>query len=516
SGPVAAPSGDSSAPQTSPEPPTTHYRLWDDAMAAAGDAWDTTKTAGAAAGERAWEIGKESVEDAQEVVEDPVGFVEDQAVGVYQVTRDSAEASALRFVERWRSGDHTGAVLGAGADMVKFHFDESPFSLGGALFDEDTRELFSEGEIAGGVGRTAVNALDMFNPFSKARHAKPNLPGPKGGKGGKKDGGQDGQVLADGEKKPDGSDSGDKSDSGDGGKKDDEDSDSGVSCPNNSFVPGTPVLAGDGSLIPIEEIQVGDEVWAFDPLTGEEGPRQVTAPIEGQGEKTLVKITITDDSGNTETVTATDEHPFWAPEIAEWVDAIDVQPGTWLRTSAGSWVQVSAVEAHSTTDEHVYNLTVEGLHTYFVSTGPGTNLLVHNELPCGDASKSYYELDYVPTKPNVLYLGSAESGYKNKARENGGIHLGNTSGLQFEEKFKEFVNDADAKIEFDVSTLPGKTLDEKIKNAVDIYETMDKYGIAKKGEDGLLRPDGNGGYTTWELYYLSKKNLIGKVDFSGI
>src|SRR5690606_9822429 len=43
-------------------------------------------------------------------------------------------------------------------------------------------------------------------------------------------------------------------------------------CRGNSFVPGTLVLLADGTYAPIETITVGDDVWAFDPRTGTEGP----------------------------------------------------------------------------------------------------------------------------------------------------------------------------------------------------------------------------------------------------
>ncbi|GAA1081986.1 Hint domain-containing protein [Nocardiopsis composta] len=102
----------------------------------------------------------------------------------------------------------------------------------------------------------------------------------------------------------------------------------GITCASNSFLPGTPVLLADGTTTPIEDITAGDEVWAFDPLTGKEGPREVTDTITGDGPKTLVDINTDDGSGNTGSVTATDAHPFWTPEPAQWVDAIDLEPGT--------------------------------------------------------------------------------------------------------------------------------------------------------------------------------------------
>ncbi|MFC4000006.1 polymorphic toxin-type HINT domain-containing protein, partial [Nocardiopsis sediminis] len=173
----------------------------------------------------------------------------------------------------------------------------------------------------------------------------------------------------------DGNNDGDGSDS-DGNGEDEERND--PSCtPGNSFVPGTPVLLADGTTRPIEDVAVGDEVLAFDPLTGEEGPREVTDLISGAGEKTLVTLTIDDGQGTTGTLTATDAHPFWVPGQAEWVDAIDLEPGTWLRTSTGTWTQITAVDTHTAQAQQVHNLTIADLHTYYVGAG-SANALVHN------------------------------------------------------------------------------------------------------------------------------------------
>lgn len=74
----------------------------------------------------------------------------------------------------------------------------------------------------------------------------------------------------------------------------------------------------------------------------------------------------------------TDAHSFWAPELARWVDAVDLEPGTWLRTSAGTWAQVSAVTVRTAENQRVHNPTVDGLHTYHVAAG-NADLPVHND-----------------------------------------------------------------------------------------------------------------------------------------
>ncbi|MFJ2640412.1 RHS repeat-associated core domain-containing protein [Streptomyces sp. NPDC087511] len=153
----------------------------------------------------------------------------------------------------------------------------------------------------------------------------------------------------------------------------------------NSFTADTPVLMADGTRKPIRDIKTGDKVLATDPQTGETGPRTVTTLIEGNGEKQLVDLTI--DTGQArdtknDHITATEGHPFWAPELRQWVDAVDLKSGQWLQTSAGTWVQITAVR-HRTQSTAVYNLTVDDLHTYYVQVGRASTL-VHNCGPSGD------------------------------------------------------------------------------------------------------------------------------------
>ncbi|WP_228470815.1 polymorphic toxin-type HINT domain-containing protein [Streptomyces alkaliphilus] len=143
------------------------------------------------------------------------------------------------------------------------------------------------------------------------------------------------------------------------------------SCTRNSFVPGTLVLMADGSTKPIEEVRNGDRILATDPETGQTRVETVTAEITGEGEKELVTVTVdTDGDEGSETfdIVATDRHPFWVEDLREWVDATDLRAGQWLRTSAGTYVQVTAVERW-TAGATVHNLTTTNLHTYHVLAG---------------------------------------------------------------------------------------------------------------------------------------------------
>ncbi|MFE5563917.1 EndoU domain-containing protein, partial [Amycolatopsis japonica] len=151
-------------------------------------------------------------------------------------------------------------------------------------------------------------------------------------------------------------------------------------CPTpNSFVPGTLVLLADGTYKPIEQVTLGDRVLSTDPVTGLTQARPVVNLIPGQGLKELVRITVDTDGDRgdaTGTVTATAEHPFWVGGSGHWTDAEDLDRGNLLRTPDGRLLEVVAVHEW-TQQQQVHNLTIEGLHTYYVNVG-GQDVLTHN------------------------------------------------------------------------------------------------------------------------------------------
>ncbi|MEU8271717.1 RHS repeat-associated core domain-containing protein [Sphaerisporangium sp. NPDC049002] len=154
----------------------------------------------------------------------------------------------------------------------------------------------------------------------------------------------------------------------------------GDNCSPNSFVAGTPVLMADGTHKPIERVAVGDQVLATDPETGRTEAKPVITLIKGEGVKNLVRLTIDVDGDRgsaTDELTATDGHPFWLPKLRQWLTAGQLEPGMWLQTSAGTYVQITALKRW-TTHQRVHNLTIEGLHTYHVIAGDQA-VLVHND-----------------------------------------------------------------------------------------------------------------------------------------
>ncbi|WP_461025831.1 polymorphic toxin-type HINT domain-containing protein [Streptomyces sparsus] len=141
------------------------------------------------------------------------------------------------------------------------------------------------------------------------------------------------------------------------------------------FIAGTPVLMADSSQKDIEKIKVGDEVLATDPETGKTSPRKVTNTIVTDKDRDYVELTIATPDG-TGSLTATGEHPFWSPSLNLWLEAEDLEAGITLRTETGETVRVASVR-HYTDRQRTYNLTVEGIHTYYVLAGE-TPVLVHN------------------------------------------------------------------------------------------------------------------------------------------
>ncbi|MFD0200882.1 MULTISPECIES: polymorphic toxin-type HINT domain-containing protein [Saccharothrix] len=150
----------------------------------------------------------------------------------------------------------------------------------------------------------------------------------------------------------------------------------------NSFGGATSVTLADGTRREIESVRVGDEVLATDPTTGETRSRPVTDVITGSGDKRMVEVSV--DGGS---VLATDGHPFWV-EGAGWVEAQELKSGQRLRTAQGGEVAVTGLRMWTET-RTVYNLTVDGTHTYYVDAAPGVDVLVHNcavKIPGGGSS----------------------------------------------------------------------------------------------------------------------------------
>ncbi|QFZ19050.1 RHS repeat-associated core domain-containing protein [Saccharothrix syringae] len=153
----------------------------------------------------------------------------------------------------------------------------------------------------------------------------------------------------------------------------------GESCVKHSFVGTTLVLMADGSTKPISEVEIGDKVKATDPTTGQTTDREVVATIVHDDEGDMTKLTVVGEDGTTGSVDATSWHPVWVDAEGRFVKIGDLEPGQRLTSADGTSPGVADVDRY-TRFEPVYDLTVDGVHTYYVATG-GFDFLVHN---CGE------------------------------------------------------------------------------------------------------------------------------------
>ena len=146
------------------------------------------------------------------------------------------------------------------------------------------------------------------------------------------------------------------------------------------FVAGTLVQMADGTTRPIEQIQTGELVWSRNPGTGAVEQRRVVR-TSVRHVLSLLDLAFADTkSGTQEHIVTTSEHPFYV-EGRGFLRAGSLGIGTQIVTRAGPSVSITSTEARNDRDGYtVYNLTVEGDHTYFVGTIAG-GMWVHNACP---------------------------------------------------------------------------------------------------------------------------------------
>ncbi|MBP5493557.1 MAG: AHH domain-containing protein [Lachnospiraceae bacterium] len=143
----------------------------------------------------------------------------------------------------------------------------------------------------------------------------------------------------------------------------------------------------------IEDIEEGDYVLAEDPETGEQDYKRVLSTYVYE-KIVLVHVFVGDEE-----IITTEEHPFYV-EGEGFVQANELKEGYILRTSDDEEVYVDRIEIEYLTESiKVYNLRVEGFHTYFVSE---ILILVHNSCSSnakklrenmGDADKKHGGMD---------------------------------------------------------------------------------------------------------------------------
>ncbi|MGW0810913.1 RHS repeat-associated core domain-containing protein [Nonomuraea sp. NPDC002799] len=155
----------------------------------------------------------------------------------------------------------------------------------------------------------------------------------------------------------------------------------------DSFPAGTLVLLADGTVTPIEKLKLGDDVAATDPQTSTSGPRDIDATIVTPNDTDFTTITI-NTQHQPSSITATDHHSFWSPSAHAWINAGDLKPGMTLRSADGHNLTITATR-HFHRLQTAYNLTIRGLHTYYVLAGT-VPVLVHNAGLCTEQIDSVF------------------------------------------------------------------------------------------------------------------------------
>lgn len=137
-----------------------------------------------------------------------------------------------------------------------------------------------------------------------------------------------------------------------------------ISRCKSSFLAGTPILMADGSTKPIEDVQIGDAVRAFDAKTGEFVTNEVTQYYEREAENYLIingKLKVTKT------------HPVYSR--GEWVEIGKLKVGDPLTDSHGQPVTIDSVQEVNET-VRVYNFEVSPQNTYIAG-----GVVVHNKPP---------------------------------------------------------------------------------------------------------------------------------------
>lgn len=150
--------------------------------------------------------------------------------------------------------------------------------------------------------------------------------------------------------------------------------DAGSPCvATNSFSGDTLVALADGSTVAISEIQVGDQVLAWNFASNETVARTVTATLPH--DDWLLDAYLSDGS----ILEVTEDHEFWNSSDSQWQELQDVDPGDQLLALDGSFVTIERLDFDAGSTAPAWDLTVADDHNFFVSAQPNAPpVLVHN------------------------------------------------------------------------------------------------------------------------------------------
>ena len=201
-------------------------------------------------------------------------------------------------------------------------------------------------------------------------------------------------------------------------------------CPLSCFVAGTQVLTKEGYK-GIENIQVGDLVWATNVETNESAWKKVTHRWTVL-DKDIYEIGIVSPEGSYQTIESTESHPFYVIGKG-WVNTVDLTLGDQFINNEGVPIKVSSLKSLNRRDT-AYNFTVEDYHTYFVTE---QNVLVHN---CGFGNKRVLENTKIRHKEISMDVERGGSGKINVHAKVDGVKYFQNSDGQFVSKDGNMLN----------------------------------------------------------------------------
>jgi hypothetical protein len=136
----------------------------------------------------------------------------------------------------------------------------------------------------------------------------------------------------------------------------------------------------DGTSKPISKIKVGDKVangLPGSPPGTEDQSHVVTAVHVTLTDKAYTDVTVQTTTGSY-TIAGTTHHLYWDATTQAWTPGDHLHIGDQLQSSMGRTLAITGLRTYIAS-RTTYNLTIDGLHTYYVEAG-NTPILVHN---CG-------------------------------------------------------------------------------------------------------------------------------------
>jgi hypothetical protein len=127
----------------------------------------------------------------------------------------------------------------------------------------------------------------------------------------------------------------------------------------------------------IEDVEIGDLVWAWDEAEGQLVKRRVTRVFRRSG-RPVLRVVYGSAIAGQQCVKSTTEHPFWV-EGKGWVPAGELAEGNLLKRLGGGDGTRDAIAVQQVMDagtSDVFNFEVLGVHNYFVGA---RGVLVHNQ-----------------------------------------------------------------------------------------------------------------------------------------